>query len=495
MINYKLILKILGLLLLGEAVLMVVPLLVTILSTDAHNDNEDILGFIFGILITLIAGFLCRYYGQPENEAMKKKEAYLLVSLTWIIFSIFGSLPFIMSGMVSSYTDAYFETMSGFTTTGSSIIDNIDVYPAGLLLWRSMTQWIGGLGIAFFTIAILPGLVLGGSVKVFSAEATGPLRTKMHPKLSTNAQMIVSVYTALSVACVVCFYLGGMPLFDAVNYAMSTTATGGFATHGSSTSYYKSAFIDYSTILFMFLSGMNFTMLYLGAIKGQVKNMWKDSEFRFYLYMVGIATAIITLCLIFGKTNYDFLTAFRNALFQVVSFVTTTGSFNDNTSNWPRFTWFVLVILMFIGACAGSTSGGLKCIRAVMIMKVVRNELKKLLHPKAVLPLKINGNSVSSQQQVTLLAFIVVYLLLCVATYAVLMIFDAEWINTVDAITIAISSASNVGPALGNPIGNTSSWSQLSDISKWLCSFLMLMGRLEILGVLVIFTPAFWRER
>lgn len=494
MINYKLILKILGLLLLGEALLMVVPLLVTIFSTDYHT-HSDILGFSFGILITLIAACLCSYYGRPEVEAMKRKEAYLLVTLTWIIFSIFGSLPFIMSGMIDTYTDAYFETMSGFTTTGSSIVDNIDKFPAGLLLWRSMTQWIGGLGIAFFTIAILPGLVVGGSVKVFSAEATGPLRSKMHPKLSTNAKMIISVYTALSLACVVCFYIGGMPMFDAINYAMATTATGGFATHGSSTSYYKSAFIDYTTIIFMFLSGINFTMLYLAAVKGKVKNIWKDSEFRFYLYMVGIATAIITLCLFFGKTNYDFLKAFRNALFQVVSFVTTTGSFNDNTSNWPRFTWFVLVILMFIGACAGSTSGGFKCIRAVMIMKVVRNELTKLLHPKAVLPLKINNNTVNMQQQVTLLAFLVVYFLLCIITYAVLMIFDADWINTIDAITISISSASNVGPALGNPIGNTSSWSQLSDISKWMCSFLMLMGRLEILGVLVMFTPAFWRER
>lgn len=495
MINYKLILKILGALLFGEAFLMIVPLLVTLFYKDAQNDNADVFGLLFSILVTLISALLCRYYGQPDKEAMKRKEAYLLVSLTWIIFSVFGSLPFIMSGMVGTYTDAFFETMSGFTTTGSTIIDNIDVYPAGLLLWRSMTQWIGGLGIAFFTIAILPGLVVGGSVQVFSAEATGPLRTKMHPKLSTNAKMIISVYTALSVACAVCFYFGGMPMFDALNYAMSTTATGGFATHGSSTSFYKSAFIDYTTIFFMFFSGVNFTMLYLAIVKGQLKKLWKDSEFRFYVYMVGIATLIITLCLTFGHSHYDIFKAFRNALFQVVSFVTTTGSFNDDTSTWPRFTWLVLVVLMFTGACAGSTSGGLKCIRAVMIMKVVRNELKKLLHPKAVLPLKVNGNTVSMQQQVTLLAFIVVYLLLCVMTYVVLMIFEADWINTIDAITIAISSASNVGPALGNPIGNTSSWSQLSDISKWLCSILMLMGRLEILGVLVLFTPAFWRER
>lgn len=233
MINFKLILKILGPLLLGEASLMLVPLLLTIFRVDLRNDNADLLGFIFAILFTVIAAFACYYYGHSNNGSLRRKDSFIIVTFTWIIFSFFGCLPFFMSGILPDFTDAYFETMSGFTTTGSTVVDDIEHFPSGLILWRSMTQWIGGLGITFFTIAILPGFAGGGSLKVFSAEATGPMRTKMHPKLSTNAKLIISVYLVLTILCCLMFWLEGMTFFDAVNYSMSTTATGGFSTHNS----------------------------------------------------------------------------------------------------------------------------------------------------------------------------------------------------------------------------------------------------------------------
>ena len=493
MLNYKLIAKILGSLLWLEALLMTVALATSLLYQEAGSNQDDILPFTITICFTTMVGFIARYYGQPKTEVMNRHEAYLLVSLTWIVFTIFGSLPFLISGLIPSITDAFFETMSGFTTTGSTVVENIDEFPVGLKLWRSMTQWIGGLGIAFFTIAILPGIISGGGVRVFSAEATGPLRSKMHPKLSTNAKMIISMYLVLTIACTLSFWWGGMTVFDAVNYAMSILATGGFSTHQDSLSSYNSAFIDYVSVLFMFLAGVNFTMLYVATIKRKTMNLLKDAEFRFYSVTIIIATLIIAVTLMIGTPQYDFFTAIRNSLFQVVSFMTTTGVFNDNAYDWPRISWLILVVLMFIGGCSGSTSGGLKSVRAVMVFKLVSNEFKKMLHPKAVLPLKINGNPVTSSQQLTLLVFIVLYLALCVVTYCVLMLFDHDWINTIDAITISLSSASNAGPALGSPIGNTTTWAGLSDASKWCCSFLMLMGRLEIFSVLILFSPSFWR--
>lgn len=492
LINYKLILKIFGALLLGEALLMMVPLLVTIFHVDDRNDNADLLGFIFGILITVIVALLCRYYGQPEKESMMRKESFLVVTFTWIIFSVFGSLPFLMSGLLPNFTDAYFETMSGFTTTGATVVNDIERYPSGLMLWRSMTQWIGGLGITFFTIAILPGFAAGGSMKVFSAEATGPLRTKMHPKLSTNAKLIISVYLVLTVLCCLMFWAEGMTLFDAINYSMSTTATGGFSTHNSSFMGYNTASIDFTMTLFMFLSGANFTLLYLSTIKRQPYKLFKDSEFRFYTTTIAVATVFVALYITFTGPQYNLFTALRKSLFHVVAFMTTTGTFSDNVyDTWPRIAWMVLILLTFIGGCAGSTSGGMKSIRAVMLIKIVKNELRKLLHPKAVLPLKINGQNIDVSRQTSLLAFLVVYVMLIFATFCVLMIFDGDWLTTRNAFSISISSATNVGPSLSE----APSWMPLSAASKWFCSFLMLMGRLEILSVLILFSKSFWRER
>lgn len=484
MLNMKIIHKVIGTLLFIEAAMMA-----GCMGMAIYLGEDDSLAFIISVILTVLGGIIFKYIGRDADNSLGRREAYLLVTLTWIIFSLFGSFPYMISGYITNFTNAYFETISGFTTTGCSIIDDVEVLPHGLLFWRTMTQWIGGLGIVFFTIAIIPSLV-GGNVKVFSAEATGPIRAKMHPRLGTTAKWIWSIYSMLTIGCGVCYYLAGMGLFDCLNYAMTTTATGGFSTHNASTGYFHNPYIDYTAILFMFLSGTSFTLLYTTLFKGRIKQFFKNSEFRFYVIIVLIATTIITLFLI-NDNGYKVADAIRVSLFQVTSFITTTGIFNDDAAKWHHTTWVVLSICMFLGACSGSTSGGFKSIRAVMVLTILKNEIKRILHPRAVLPVKVNGNNIPYSSQVTLLAFLTAYMFLCLFTYFCMILMGVDSTNS---ITIALSCAGNVGPTLGLEIGPTMSWNILSDGVKWLLSGLMLMGRLEIFTVLVLFTSAFWKE-
>jgi len=484
MIKFKLVYKVIGSLLLLEASMMFYSLLVSL-----YYKEDDSLAFATTMAITALTALALKYKGYRAENSMGRRDAYLLVTLTWVVFSVFGALPFVISGYLGSYTDAFFETMSGFTTTGASVIDDVEALPHGLLFWRSMTHWIGGLGIVFFTIAVLPSLV-GGSVKVFSAEATGPFRTKMHPRLSTNAKSIWVVYIVMTVACAVCFYFSGMGIFDAVNYSMSITATGGFTPHNANTGYFHSAAIDYTSIFFMFLSGVNFTLLYMTLVKGRITSFFRDAEIKFYAFVVALATVLIMFLLLYGG-YYDFADALRVSLFQVISFITTTGIFNADAGRWPHVTWIVLSLCMTLGACAGSTSGGIKCVRGTMLLKIVRNEFRHLIHPKAVLPVKLGGSSVPLHGQVTLLVFLTLYFGTCLFAYVA---FVCMGVDSTNAVTIALSCASNVGPTLGLEIGSTMSWSILPDAGKWLCSVLMLMGRLEFFSVLVLCTRAFWKE-
>lgn len=484
MLNMKIIHKVIGTLLFIEAAMMA-----GCMGMAIYLGEDDSLAFIISVILTVLGGIIFKYIGRDADNSLGRREAYLLVTLTWIIFSLFGSFPYMISGYITNFTNAYFETISGFTTTGCSIIDDVEVLPHGLLFWRTMTQWIGGLGIVFFTIAIIPSLV-GGNVKVFSAEATGPIRAKMHPRLGTTAKWIWSIYSLLTIGCGVCYYLAGMGLFDCLNYAMTTTATGGFSTHNASTGYFHNPYIDYTAILFMFLSGTSFTLLYTTLFKGRIKQFFKNSEFRFYVIIILIATTIITLFLI-NDNGYKVADAIRVSLFQVTSFITTTGIFNDDAAKWHHTTWVVLSICMFLGACSGSTSGGFKSIRAVMVITILKNEIKRILHPRAVLPVKVNGNNIPYSSQVTLLAFLTAYMFLCLFTYFCMILMGVDSTNS---ITIALSCAGNVGPTLGLEIGPTMSWNILSDGVKWLLSGLMLMGRLEIFTVLVLFTSAFWKE-
>lgn len=459
-----------------------------IMSLLYHED--DTLPFLISVIVTAVGGAISYYQGYKAPNNLSRKDAYFLVTSTWIIFSLFGMQPFLYGGYIHTFTDAFFETISGFTTTGASIIDDVEVMPHGILFWRTMTQWIGGLGIVFFTLALLPSLVGNGNVKVFSAETTGPIRSKLHPRLSTNSHTIWSIYIILTVGCAIFYFIGGMSFFDCVNYAMTTTATGGFATHNMSTEFFNSPFIEYTCAFFCFLSGVNFTMVYLAVVKRKIKDFFCNAEIRLYCASILIATAIIMYYLIFHN-HYTFSNALRYGLFQSVSFLTSTGLFSDDAAQWPRVTWIVLGLCMVLGGCAGSTAGGIKTVRVVMVLKIIANEFKQILHPNAVLPVRVANSIVPQGTRNRLLPFLMLYIILFLiaATY-----FTAIGIDVVNSITLCLSCLSNVGPTLGVEIGPTMSWAELPSTCKWFCAALMLVGRLEIFSVLIIFTPEFWKN-
>lgn len=458
-----------------------------IIAFSYHED--DTLAFLVSMLLTFGSAFLFLLAGRKAENSLSRHDAFVVVTAVWVIFSFFGMFPFLVHGSITNITDAYFETISGFTTTGASILDDVEVLPHGILFWRSLTQWVGGLGIVFFTIAILPSLV-GGSVKVFAAEATGPIKAKMHPRLSTTAKWIWSIYLLLTIGCGLSFWAVGMDWFDALNYSMTTTATGGFSIHNDSLLFFHDARIDYIAILFQFLAGINFTLLYTSIFKGRFRNLFVNSEFKMYIGLVVLSTVAITIILC-NQIGYGLEHALRSGLFQVVSFMTTTGIFNDDVARWPHITWIILSALMIVGACAGSTSGGFKCIRAVMTLKTLRNNFRQILHPNAVLPVKINGQSVPQGRIVSLFAFFTLFMLMILVTAAIMLLSGIDMINS---IVIALSCVSNIGPSLSNDIGANITWSGMPDYIKWVLSLLMLMGRLEIMTVLVLFTRNFWKE-
>ena len=484
MVNFRIISKIIGSLLFIEALFMSLCALISFC-----HEEDDLMAFLISLLITFGSGFFFLYLGRNANNSLTRRDAYLLVTAAWVVFSFFGMFPFLIHGSITNVTDAFFESTSGFTTTGASIINDVEVLPHAILFWRSLTQWIGGLGIVFFTIAILPSLV-GGSVKVFAAEATGPIKAKMHPRLSTTAKWIWSIYFMLTIACGLSFWAAGMNWYEAINYSMTTTATGGFAIHNESTEFFHSPTIDYISITFQFLSGINFTLLYVSIIKMKFKSLLTNSEFKLYISVVAGATLWI-MYLLLTRMDYDLERAFRCALFQVVSFITTTGMFNEDAGTWPHITWVILGVVMYLGACAGSTSGGFKCIRGVMLLKVIRNNFRQILHPNAVLPVKINGINIPQSKLVALFAFFTLTMLMTLVTATIMIV---AGIDNTNAITIALSCVSNVGPTLGTQIGPVMSWAMLPEYIKWILCLLMLMGRLEIMTVLVLFTRSFWKE-
>ena len=484
MINTRLIFKILGSLLNIEASFMLLCLVVSL-----YYGESDVIPLAITVGATMLVSLLFVLLGRGANNALSRRDAYLLVTIVWIAFAAFGSLPFLLGGYIDNVSDAFFETMSGLTTTGATTIDHVEGMPHGVLLWRSLTQWIGGLGIVFFTIAILPSFV-GGSIKIFAAEATGPVQSKLQPRLTMSAKALWGLYLVLTAGCALCFFLFGMGVFDAVNYAMTITATGGFATHDASTGYFNNPAIDWTAIIFMFLSGASFALLYAALFKGRIKNMLKNAEFRFYSLLALVSSAVIVAFLL-RYNNYSVGDAIRVSLFQVVSFLTTTGMFNEDAAQWHHITWVVLSLCMFFGGCAGSTAGGFKCARGVIALKILRNEILHRIHPKAILPVKVNDSTINTSGQITLIAFLMVYFVLCFIAYFIMILVGVDSTNS---FTIALSCASNVGPTLGLEIGPTMSWSILPMGVKWILSALMLMGRLEIFTVLVIFTPAFWKN-
>ena len=454
-----------------------------------YYNEDDRWPFIIAAGVALLIGLTLNCIGRDADKRFSRRDGYLIVSLSWIVFSLVGMLPYVLSGYIPSVSDAFFETMSGFTTTGASILNDIEALPHGLLFWRSMTQWIGGLGIIFFTIAVLPVFGVGG-VQLFAAEATGPRHDKVHPRISVTAKWIWSIYLGLTVVCAFLFSLGGMSVFDSICHSMATTATGGFSTRNASIAAFDSAYIEYVTILFMFLSGINFTLLFLAFFKGRVGKLFSDTEFHWYASIVGVFTLVIALGLVIVRGG-QVEASFREALFQVVSLQTTTGFVSADYMLWPPVLWFLLSIVMYFGACAGSTSGAIKCVRIAMLLKVARNEFLRIVHPNAVIPLRISGHVIHSKAKITLLAFFVLYALVIFVGWIALM---AIGLDFMEAYGIVVSSVSNVGPGLGSFSG-VHSWAPLPDAAKWVSAFLMLVGRLELFSVLLLLTPGFWRKR
>ena len=483
MVNFSIVFNILGRLLYLESGMML-----ACLATSFAYGEDDSYAFLVSMLVTMVGGLLFRYFGRKADNTLNRREAYLVVTAVWILFSFFGMFPYLLGGYINNLADAYFETISGFTTTGASILDDVEHLPHGILFWRTLTHWIGGLGIVFFTIAILPSVV-GGSTRVFAAEATGPMQNKLHPRLSMCAKWLWLVYVFITASCCACYMLFGMDWFHGINYAMTTAATGGFVIDNKCI-FENSPALEYTATFFCFISGVNFTLLYFSVSKLKLRNLWKSSEFKFYTFFV-LSCAAIVMAELMAWNGYDFEFAFRSSIFQVVSLITTTGYSNDDVVRWHHLTWLVLWVGMAVGACGGSTTGGMKCARVVMLLKIIKNEMRQRLHPNAVLPLKIDGQNVDNSHRVSLLAFTTSYLLLLLLSVAILM---ADNIDVENSISIAIASLANAGPSLMFSTTNHIAWSDLPDLSKWVASALMLIGRLEIFSILMILTPQFWRE-
>lgn len=471
--------------------LYLLALLMSICFGMSYWFNEGSTHLAFGIpmLIAFVAGALLQYFGRHAENCMGRRDGFLIVSLTWIVFSVIGMLPLIISGCQPRVSAAFFETMSGFTTTGATALDNIDSLPYSILTWRSMTHWIGGMGIVFFTIAVLPNMGDGGT-KLFSAESTGLKIGKLHPRISTTARWMWSLYLLLTLTCTAAYYWGGMSLFDAVNHGLSTIGTGGFSTHQDSIAFFKSNRIQWIATLFMFIASINCTLLYLFFVKRRFKDVWHDGELRCFLVIFFTAALSITGILYFVE-GIDIMSSLRIAFFNTVSLQSTTGFSDEDFMIWHPTIWLILSFISIIGVCAGSTSGGLKCIRVLMVWKLTKTEFRQMLHPHAVLPVRINNTQITAQMGRTVFAFFVVYfILIMVACFFMV----AMGHTLLDSFGLAISSFSNIGPSIGHQVGPLGSWSCLNDATLWINSFLMLAGRLEIFSLLLPFTPAFWRD-
>lgn len=494
MINWRLIFKVFGFLLYIEAGLLALCVLMCLI----YGENCTL--FLPSIAISLVLGSVGIAFGRKAHSNMGRKDGYIVVSVVWTLFTVIGMLPFMFDGCLPDVASAFFETMSGFTSTGATVIDDIDSIQHGLLFWRSVTQWVGGIGIVFFTIAILPAFGVG-EVKLFAAESTGPLHDKVHPRISMAVKWIGSVYVMLTILCIIALLLCGMGTFDAVNYAMCCTATGGYAPHSAMLhDQFHSASIEYVITFFMFVSGINYTLIYYTILKGRIRQFFHDAEARAYLIIVLVATAVCVNTLVYTSHSDDIELAIRESLFTVISLQTTTGFASCDYTLWPVQLMPILLFVMFAGACSGSTTGGFKCVRLSIIYRVLRNEFTRILHPRAVIPVRLNGSVVSPSIVQTLIGFITLFVISLFVGAFVLALFGVDPndvhpnFNYYEAFGLAMSSLCNVGPGM-EYYGPAHSWMILSAPAKYVCSFLMLIGRLEIFPIMLLFTSAFWKKK
>lgn len=462
-------------------------------------DETAWLGFLLAGGLAIGTGGLAFYWFNPaDNASVQIRDAFILVSFTWVILSLFGALPYYIDGTLPSYTDAFFETMSGLTTTGATILGgqtssgiqnpDIDAMPKSILFWRSLTHWLGGMGFIVLSIAILPLLGTGG-MQLFSAESSLLSSDKVTPRFQETARYLWLLYLGLTILHFLMLWISpSMDWFDAVNHAFSTLATGGFSTHNASVGGYDSVYIDSIITLFMFLAGVNF-VLYFRMIRGEYRLSFRNPELVFYAFAAVVSISIVSLGL-WLQTGYTPAEALRYGSFQAISILTTTGYGTDDYLLWSPLPLLMLAILFFTGASTGSTSGGIKMVRWLIIINDILLELRQRVHPRAVLPLKIGDSTIAPEQPRTILAFLLFYIFifLCGALLLSAMGFDMA-----SAFGASIASLGNIGPAFG-AFGPSDNYAAVPEAGKWLLSFMMLIGRLELFTVLIIFTPAFWKS-
>ncbi len=479
--NYGIVLKVLGSILILESILMTPSLLISL-----YTDQSDKLAFLITILITGVVGFaLAR--NRSRDRHINAKEGLAIVSLGWISISLLGALPLYISGSTPTYIDALFEIVSGFTTTGATVIPNVEVLPMGILFWRSFTHWIGGMGILVFTLSLLPALGIG-AFQIFKAESPGPIAGKIAPRIKDTAKILYITYFTITIIQVILLKFGGMSLFDSLVYTFGTVGTGGFATKNASVGAYNSTYIHLVIGSFMVLSGVNFS-LYYSLFKGKVKDVFKDEELRLYFAIVFISVTVIAINLF--KTTYSSIRlAFRDSFFQVGSIMTTTGYSTANFDIWPTFSKAILLLLMFIGASAGSTAGGMKVIRILVILKLIKREILKIFHPRAVKPVKLNDKILPNETIAGINSFTGLYMIIFVLSTILV---SLEGIDLESAASSVAATLGNIGPGLG-VVGPTSTFNGYSQISKAFFSLLMLLGRLELFTIIALFAPKNWRR-
>lgn len=482
MLNFKFIIRILGFLLIGEGVAMLIATLVAIIY-----NGPDINALLLSTIITSVSGLIILAFTRKVRKEMGKREGFIIVTLVWVLFSFFGSLPFILSNSIPDLTNAFFETMSGFTTTGSSILNDIESIPNGILFWRSMTQWLGGMGIIVLSLAILPIFGIGG-MQLFAAEVPGPVADKLSPRIQSTAKNLWQIYVLFTVLETIFLWIGGMTLFDAINHSFTTMATGGFSTKQASIAYWSSPFIEYVIIFFTIIAGINFTISFL-FLTGKFKKAIHDEELKYYLFFIAAFTLIIFVGLLV-TTNLGIEKAFRDSLFQVVTIISTTGYATVDYMHWIPFLTIVLFAAFFFGGSAGSTGGGLKIMRIVLLLKNSYYELRRLIHPNAIIPVRFNNKPVSEQIITNVLAFFMFYFVIFFVSSVLLMLVVPDLPSSMGAVA---TSLGNIGPGLGL-FGPAENFSTLHPAGKWFLSFLMLIGRLELFTVLVLFAPAFWKK-
>ncbi|MBP5260024.1 MAG: TrkH family potassium uptake protein [Paludibacteraceae bacterium] len=483
-LNIRMILRVMSMLLLIEAFFILLSGGISWLMGDG-----DWIWFLFSAGITVIFSALGMLVTRSARRDLGKREGYLIVSTVWLFFSLFGGLPYYLSGAIPSVTDVFFETMSGFTTTGSTILNDIESLSHGMLLWRSITQWIGGMGIIVLSLSILPMLGVEG-MQLFLAEVPGPTKDKLHAKVSYTGRVLWGIYTVLTLIESLCLWVGGMDYFDAICHALTTMASGGFSTKNASIAAFESPVIEYIIMVFMFLSGINFA-LYFRLLTGQFGKFFRDEEFRHYCRILMILILLVGIGLYF--TQREAMTipeVIRNSMFNVIALVTTTGYATVEYMEWSPFVWTSIMIAMLFSACAGSTSGGIKTARLVLLFKNSVYEFKRLIHPNAVLPVQFNGHVISPQIVNSIVAFIALYVSIIVIS---ILVFTFNGMSFDLAFGTAVSAIGNIGPTVGG-IGATTSYAGLTDFAKCYMAVLMLIGRLEIFTVLIIFTPAFWKK-